>query len=395
MNKEEFKALRKRLKKNHEEHFHNCGSINPNKEEFGIIKRKIIIFRILTIILGLFIAACLFHTAGFATIAFFIVIMLIITELLNVTIYMNIEKKILTPIQDLRSMVLKISDGDYSVRVENKVLNEIGTLIDEFNAMAEKLEKSEKLQLEYENNRKNIIANISHDLKTPITSIGGYIDLIVDGEVYEKEKLSKYLGVISSNCDYMNKLIDDLFLFSKLDMQKVDFEFSKINISDYIGDIMSEFKFTFEEDSLTFNYYDETDHSLLANIDTKRLYRTIVNIIGNAKKYGFDNLNVKVSLYNDNEYIYLSIKDNGPGIPKDDLKNIFDRFYRVDKERTKNLMSTGLGLAISKEIIEAHKGKISVKSDLGFGSTFTIQLPIIQETKEKELPDEKNISNRR
>ncbi|WP_297436724.1 cell wall metabolism sensor histidine kinase WalK [uncultured Clostridium sp.] len=366
----------KRHKKNHDEHIKKCQGLNINKEEFAIIKKKIIIFRIITMIIGLFIVTSVFHVAGFATIAICIAIMLLLTELVNTLMYMSIEKKILSPIEDLRSMVLKISDGDYSVRVQNNVLNEIGTLIDEFNSMAQKLEDSENIQIEYENNRKNIIANISHDLKTPITSINGYVDLIIDGEISDKEKLSKYLDVISSNCNYMNKLIDDLFLFSKLDMQKVDFEFTDINISNYIEDIMGEFKFTFEEDSLTFNYYDEIKNDILVNIDAKQLYRTIRNIVGNAKKYGTDNLNVKVRLYNDTGNIFLSIKDNGHGIPEADIQNIFNRFYRVDKERTKNIMSTGLGLAISKEIVEAHNGEIFVESDIGFGSTFTIKLPI-------------------
>ncbi|MGL5574783.1 MAG: sensor histidine kinase, partial [Sarcina sp.] len=366
------------LHKNLHDDFHEkfyakpkCNSpFNRNIEEFSNIKRNFFIFKAITLLVTICVISFIFHSTGFASIAFFIAGVILTLEVINLVMYDKFNKKILIPVKSLKDAVLKVSAGDYSVRIENNIRNEIGTLIDEFNSMTKKLEENEMLKLEYENNRKDLIANISHDLKTPITSISGYIDLIHDGHIYDKEKLNKYLDVVKNNCDYMNNLIDDLFLFSKLDMQRVKFDFNEINISYYLDDIMEEFSFIFAEDNQNFNYKNKLSKTEIVKLDSKTMYRTIRNIIGNARKYGGKDLKVDVTITKENEFISISIKDNGPGIEKEHLKNIFERFYRVDKERTKNLMSTGLGLAISKEIVEAHGGKISVLSEISHGSEF-------------------------
>lgn len=362
-------------KKFHETH--DCKSpFDRNIEEFSNIKRNFFIFKAITILVTICIISFIFHSTGFASIAFFIAGVILTLEVINIVMYDKFNKKIILPVKALRDGVLKVSSGDYSIRVENNIRNEIGTLIDEFNAMTKKLEESEILKIEYEKNRKDLIANISHDLKTPITSISGYIDLIHEGHVYDQEKLSKYLEIVKNNCDYMNNLIDDLFLFSKLDMQRVKFDFNDINISYYLDDIMEEFGFIFAEDNQDFNYKNTLEKTEIVKLDPKTMYRTIRNVIGNARKYGGENLKVDVTVSKEAQFVSISIKDNGPGIEKEHLKNIFERFYRVDKERTKNLMSTGLGLAISKEIVDAHNGNISVLSELSKGSEFIIKLPI-------------------
>lgn len=372
LNKKFHEDLHKRF---HETH--DCNSpFDRNIEEFSHIKRNFFIFKAITLLVTICIISFIFHSTGFASIAFFIAGVVLTLEVINLVMYDKFNKKILLPVKSLKDAVLKVSSGDYSVRIENNIRNEIGTLIDEFNAMTKKLEENEILKLEYEKNRKDLIANISHDLKTPITSISGYIDLIHEGHICDQEKLSKYLDVVKNNCDYMNNLIDDLFLFSKLDMQRVKFDFNNINISYYLDDIMEEFGFIFAEDNQSFNYKNELDKTEIVKLDSKTMYRTIRNIIGNARKYGGEDLKVNVTITKENEFIFISIKDNGPGIEKEHLKNIFERFYRVDKERTKNLMSTGLGLAISKEIVEAHNGSILAISELSKGSEFIIKLPI-------------------
>ncbi|MGL4761078.1 MAG: sensor histidine kinase [Sarcina sp.] len=364
-------------KKLHETHKDCTSPFDRNIEEFSHIKRNFLIFKVLTLITTLCIITFIFHSTGFASIAFFIAGVILTIEMINGVMYDKFNKKVLKPVKALKDGVLKVSSGDYSVRVENNIRNEIGILIDEFNAMTEKLEKSEILKLEYENNRKDLIANISHDLKTPITSISGYLDLIQEGEITDTEKLNKYLDVVKNNCDYMNNLIDDLFLFSKLDMQRVKFDFKDVNISYYIDDIMEEFNFTFAEDNQILNYKNKLDKIEIVTLDPKSMYRTIRNVLGNAKKYGGKNLIVYVTLSKIDNYIAISIKDNGPGIDEKHLKNIFERFYRIDKERTKNLMSTGLGLAIAKEIVEAHNGTIQAFSEISKGSEFIIKLPLI------------------
>ncbi|NSB33894.1 signal transduction histidine kinase [Clostridium saccharoperbutylacetonicum] len=281
------------------------------------------------------------------------------------------------PIEKLKDGVEQIAKGNYDVKIDNEIHNEIGLLIYDFNKMAESLRNSEKLKLEYEENRKALIANISHDLKTPITSINGYIEALVDGVVTSPDKVNNYLNIIHNNTVYINNLIDDLFLFSKLDMQKLDFNFEIVKIRPFMRDLMEEFEFILKEKNIEFKFEDKLTEELEVNIDGKRMYQVIRNVIGNAVKYGDqENAVIEVRLNNEAEWIKVEIKDNGPGIPEDKLSNIFNRFYRIDTERTKDFMSTGLGLAIAKEMVEAHEGKIYATSIMGQGSIFTIELPI-------------------
>jgi len=291
----------------------------------------------------------------------------------------KLESRILTPIDSLKGGIEEVAKGNYNVKVESNEHNEISLLIDSFNEMANKLQESEKIKAEYEENRKKLIANISHDLKTPITSIQGYIEAITEGNSMPPEDLSRYLKIIYNNTVYINRLIDDLFLFSKLDMQKLEFQFVNVNVRSFVNDMMEEFKLEFEEKNIRFDYYDRLSEDYSFNVDGKRLNQVFRNIIGNAEKYGLEqNVFIRTELYKFNDFVCIDIKDNGPGIPEDKLIHIFDRFYRIDTERTKDFMSTGLGLAIAKELVEAHRGRITVSSVENEGTCFTVMLPITQ-----------------
>jgi len=251
--------------------------------------------------------------------------------------------------------------------------------------MAGKLHENETLKQEYEENRKTLIANISHDLKTPIAAIQGYIEAIQDGVVTSPEKMNQYLQIISKNTVYINRLIDDLFLFSKLDMHQLEFQMESLPIRAFMADLMTEFNFELQEKGLSFQYSDETEEDYRVFLDRKRIHQAIRNIIGNAVKYSSPaSLRLETRLYKKEEFICLDIRDNGPGIQADKLHKIFDRFYRIDSERTKDLMSTGLGLSIAKELINAHSGKILVESVVDEGSCFTLALPI--HTEERSCP---------
>ena len=243
--------------------------------------------------------------------------------------------------------------------------------------MAMKLQYSEHIKSEYEENRKTLLANISHDLKTPITSIQGYIEVILEENSISKENKSKYLQTIYKNTVYVNKLIDDLFLFSKLDMDKLDFTFENLEISCFMNDLMEEFKFELEDKGYKFTYTDKVENKCFINIDSKRIYQVFRNIIGNSVRYGPENgLSIKIKMYKKEEFIYIDIFDNGVGIPKDKLPYIFDSFYRIDNERPKDFISTGLGLAITKELVEAHGGTINATSTEKEGTCITIILPV-------------------
>lgn len=361
------------------EHLHGIHEIHHrHKDEFRLCHKYLIWLRPMAFLVNIFIIYLIFKVVGIKAITIFFAVIFTAKEFAHLYIYWRLEKRIMKPIESLKTGVEQIAKGNYEVRIEKKVYNEIGILIDEFNKMAEKLEQGEKLKKEYEENRKTLIANISHDLKTPITSINGYVEAILDGVAHSPDTINSYLKTIHSNIDYINRLIDDLFLFSKLDMQKVDFKFEKVKIKPFMQDLMEEFAFVLGEKNIKFSFNDKIEREIEVNIDGKRIYQTIRNIIGNAVKYGEKEiLAISIELKDEKDHIKIIISDNGPGIAPDKLPYVFDRFYRIDTERTKDLMSTGLGLAIAKEMVEAHGGEISVQSILSEGSTFVVELPIV------------------
>jgi signal transduction histidine kinase len=286
------------------------------------------------------------------------------------------------PIEQLKLGFDEIAQGNYTVKIDCSTPNDLGLLIFSFNEMAQKLHQGEQLQSEYEENRKTLIANISHDLKTPITAIQGYIEALLEEKI-NKEDTAKYLKTIHHNTAYINKLIDDLFLFSKLDLQKLDFSYELVQIGAFMNDFMEEYKFDLEEKGICFQFDTELNQDFPVKLDGKRFHQAFNNIISNAVKHGRDtDLSIHIKMFQQNEFICLIIKDNGCGIPADKLPHIFDRFYRIDTERTKDYVCTGLGLAIAKELIEAHGGNITADSTENEGTSFTIMLPIASDKKD-------------
>jgi signal transduction histidine kinase len=340
-------------------------------------------FRYFRPAIGLFnilILYLLFSWVGFKGVGIFLALLIIIKEVFQFVFILRLEKRIFTPIEKLKLGVDEIAKGNYHVKVECDIPNDLGLLIYSFNEMAQQLAQSEKLQLEYEENRKTLIANISHDLKTPITAIQGYIEALLDGSIKQESDKDKYLSTIHHNTVYINKLIDDLFLFSKLDMQKLDFSYEAVQISPFMNDFMEEYKFDFEEKNIKFHYASQLEQDYRVHLDGKRFHQAFNNIISNAVKHGpEDDLSIEITMYCKQNFICLAIQDNGPGIAADKLPYIFDRFYRIDAERKKDYVCTGLGLAIARELIEAHNGIITVSSVENQGTCFTIKLPILQD----------------
>ena len=328
------------------------------------------------LVFNLVILYLLFRWAGFKSIGICFAVLILIKEIFQFFFLLRLEKRIIVPIEGLRQGVNEIAKGNYDVQVKCQRPNDLGLLIASFNEMARELLQGEKRQIEYEENRKNLIANISHDLKTPITAIQGHIEALLDGPVLSAEKQGKYLKVIQHNTAYLNRLIDDLFLFSKLDMDKLEFHYENVLIKDYLADLMEEYQLELEGQNISFQFSDLLEGETYVYLDGKRFYQALNNIIRNATGHGPDQgLSLRVKLYRREDRIALDIEDNGPGIPQDKLPFIFNRFYRIDTERTKDLESTGLGLAITRELVQAHGGEINVASREGEGTCFTVMLP--------------------
>lgn len=344
--------------------------------EFNHYNRRLKYFRPVAIAVNLTLWYLLIRYMGIGIFGVFIAVLISIAGIYEIFFLWRLEKRVFEPIDQLKKGVEEIARGNYGVRIECDVLNDVTLLVASFNQMARKLRDAEKIKAEYEENRKDLLANISHDLKTPITSIQGYIEAILERTDLTSEDLHYYLQIIYNNTAYMNKLIDDLFLFSKLDLDKLEFQLEEIPVRKFMSDLMEELGLELAEKRVEFSYQDSLTLEYTVNIDRKRIYQAIRNIIGNALKYGPEQgLMIETILSRREDWILIEIRDNGPGISPEKLPFIFDRFYRIDTERTKDTGSTGLGLAITRELVEAHQGKITVSSALQEGSCFTIELP--------------------
>lgn len=328
------------------------------------------------LVFNLVILYLLFKWVGIKAVGISFAVLIVIKEIFLFIFLLRLEKRIIVPIEELRQGVNEIAKGNFDVRVECRIPNDLGLLIASFNEMAAELLQGERMQAEYEENRKNLIANISHDLKTPIAAIQGHIEALLDGPATAPEKREKYLRVIQHNTTYLNRLIDDLFLFSKLDMDKLEFHFESVRIGNYLADLMEEYRLELESREIRIGFTSQLEGETWVNLDGKRFYQAINNIVRNAIGHGPDRgLSLEVKLYRREDRVAIDIRDNGPGIPQDKLPYIFNRFYRIDTERTKDLESTGLGLAITRELVQAHGGDISVSSREGEGTCFTVLLP--------------------
>lgn len=361
-----LKQLHARIHRHHLEFHH----------EFRHYHRYFRYARPFVLVFNLVILYLLFRWVGIKAIGICFAVLIVIKEIFQFIFLLRLEKRIIVPIEELRQGVNEIAKGNYDVRVECRIPNDLGLLIASFNEMAGELLQGEKLQAEYEENRKNLIANISHDLKTPITAIQGHIEALLDGPATSPEKQEKYLKVIHHNTTYLNRLIDDLFLFSKLDMDKLEFHCESVRIGDYLADLIEEYQLELGGQKIRVIFSNLLDGETSVYLDGKRLYQAINNIIRNAIGHGPEQgLSLNVRLYRQEDWVAIDIQDNGPGIPEEKLPKIFDRFYRIDTERTKNLESTGLGLAITRELVQAHGGEITVTSREGTGTCFTMLLP--------------------
>ncbi len=302
---------------------------------------------------------------------------LIILILTNMMLSYWTSRTLVKPLKELEKAANEIKQGnlDYNIKINSK--DEIAQLSQTFEEMRLRLKESLELQQQYEENRRELISNISHDLKTPITSIKGYVEGIKDGVADTPEKMDKYVTTIYTKAIYMDNLINDLFLFSKLDLNKENFKYQKVDMVSYIKDCVDEISFDIDTSEVELASI-LPEKLIYAEIDVQQIKRTIMNIVGNSIKYKKDEkLKVDIVLSESKDYITVEIKDNGKGIPAESLSYIFERFYRSDVSRGTTVGGTGLGLAIAKKIIEEHKGKIWAESELGEGTSIFFSLKSI------------------
>lgn len=315
-----------------------------------------------------------------ATIQFgFTILSAIILVITNGVLTIWVYKSIINPLRKLESAANSIKEGNLNHSIENEFKDEFGEVIESFEEMRRRLKSSTQLQHQYEENRKILLSNISHDLKTPITSIKGYVEGIRDGVADTPEKMEKYINTIYKKASEMDALIDNLSLFSKLDLQKYPFDFKKLNIVEYLKDIVEEIRFDVDKKDIELTL-KHPDKSILVTGDINNLRRVIVNIIDNSIKYaGKQKLAISVQIVERKNDVLIEIKDNGRGISNTEINHIFDRFYRADPSRNTDTPGSGLGLAIVKKIIEEHGGTVWAESKVNNGTSIFFTLKKINE----------------
>lgn len=293
-----------------------------------------------------------------------------------------VSRGIVRPLESLKKGAKQISEGNLDFQVKTDRRDEIGEVCVAFEEMRMQLKESIELQQQYENNRKELISNISHDLKTPITAVKGYVEGIMDGVADTPEKMDRYIGTIYTKAVTLDQLIDELFLFSKLDLKKLPFHFEKIDIIAYMKDSIEELQFDLEEKGIKLEL-DAPYTSLMISADRDRIRRVIINIVENAVKYmNCEEGHILVRLRGVGDFVRIEIKDNGKGIMEKDLPFIFDRFYRADLSRSTATGGSGLGLAIAKRIVEEHGGSIWAESEEGKGASIFFTLRKYEDDKE-------------
>lgn len=282
------------------------------------------------------------------------------------------SKKIIRPLKELNEGLSKVINGDYSIRLDFKGNYEFEQIRDAFNYMTEKLQTAEKENKEISDSKKKLLLDISHDLRTPATTIQGYAQALYDEVVECEEKKKKYLKYIYQKSKHVTNLIDSLFKYSKLESSIYDLNREVDDIAEFLRNVVIDFYG--EIDKNQFNLDIEIpDTKILYNFDKIELQRALANIINNIIKYNPNNTTLFVSLTKNENSIQIILGDDGVGISQNIRSSMFDALVRGDNAR-KSDGGTGLGLAISKKIIELHGGHISVQSDIGKGSKFFIKL---------------------
>lgn len=291
-----------------------------------------------------------------------------------------IYRSIAVPLVKLKKATQNIKEGnlDFVLEVEGK--DEFSQLCQDFEEMRKRLKESteEKILMDKEN--KELISNISHDLKTPITAVKGYVEGIMDGVADTPEKMDRYVRTIYNKTNEMDHLINELTFYSKIDTNRIPYTFSKLNVEDYFSDCAEEVGLELETRGIELVYANYVEDNVQVIADGEQIRRVIHNIISNAIKY-MDKPKgiIQIRIKDVGDFIQVEIEDNGKGIAAKDLPSIFDRFYRTDVSRNSSKGGSGIGLSIVKKILEDHGGKVWATSRLGIGTIMYFVLRKYQE----------------
>ncbi len=294
------------------------------------------------------------------------VIILIMTSAI-ITAWLN--KDVYRPLKELSVAMQHISVGDFDYHMNGGREDEIGLLFVNYEQMRLQLKESEEEKAQNEKKSKELVSNISHDPKTPITSIKGYVEGIMDGVADTPEKMDKYIKTIYNKANDMDRLINELTTYSGIDSNKIPYHFHILNVSDYFTDCVEEVGLDLESKNIHLDFTNLVPANTCVVADPEQLKKVINNIISNSVKYmGHSNGVIDIRLLDEGESVKIEIEDDGKGIASKDIGSIFERFYRTDSSRNSLQGGSGIGLSIVKKIIEDHGGYVWATSKEGEGT---------------------------
>jgi signal transduction histidine kinase len=276
-----------------------------------------------------------------------------------------LSRRILSPIRALTGSAKRLAKGDFSQRVHIDSRGEVGELAQTFNSMASDLDRAEKL-------RRNIVADVAHELRTPLTNVAGYLEAIRD-DVIQPDKST--IASLSEEVDLLSRLVDDLQELALSDAGELKLARQTENIIQLIDQSVKAVQARVIDKGIEVSV-DAPGEFPPVNIDYHRISQVLRNLISNAIKHTAQGGQICISARLQDKWVKISVADNGEGIPAEELPNMFERFYRVDKSRARNGGGSGLGLTIAKRLVEAHGGTIEVQSELGKGSCFSFTIPV-------------------
>lgn len=270
-----------------------------------------------------------------------------------------IRNGVFVPLTQLNTAMQHIADGDFDYVMESKGTGEIANLYENYNQMRLRLKESAEEKIQADRQNRELISNISHDLKTPITSIKGYVEGIMDGVADTPEKMDRYIKTIYNKANDMNRLINELTIYSGIDSNRIPYNFHKLNVADYFNDCVEEVGLDLESKNIKLNYTNMVSPDTVVIADPEQMKRVINNIVGNSIKYmNKPHGEIDIRILDEIDSIRVEIEDNGKGVSAKEIGRIFERFYRTDASRNSSQGGSGIGLSIVKKIIEDHGGYI-------------------------------------
>ena len=305
---------------------------------------------------------------------------LIITQSILLIAYTSlvsgiIIRGVLKPLDELHKATKKIIAGDLDYEIQYTKGDEMGRYCQAFEQMRVQLKESLQKQAALERSRKELIASISHDLRTPLSSIRGYVEGLEDGIVHDRERFTRYIAVIKNKTESLDNQIESLFQYSQIELSGSEHDLGKRNSEELFETILKPYELEFSASNVQLEISRPLPKvQVLA--DERRLSQVFDNLIANAKRYVGENGRISIRVNANDRYLTVSVSDNGSGISPEDLPHVFEHFYRAEKSRSRNYGGAGLGLAICKRVVECHGGEIWVESIPNAITTFSFTIPI-------------------